>query len=281
MVLQLTRCFKVFVFVGLFVNIICLAGTEKKSSSKRTIVNRVVAFVDGTKILQSDLEMPRIARDGGKYELDDLIFELAMVKKASERHVLPLEADVDRQVVAFKIQNNLGDISDSDFETYLKPYGFTTRLYKEQIGCLLAVENLKRMEIADKIVITSQEVEARFNSDPKYSPEEYHLKMIPIKKKTDNDFIDLGWIKREELDKKFHFVFKMKKGEVSESPVKINEKEYFVEVVDKKERKKITLSERYGEIERALVKEQMDKEMKNFKGKLMSETTVEIIDPIK
>lgn len=281
MVISGKRVFTVLVFVSFFISFTCLVNAGVKGS-KRTVVNRIVAFVDGTKILQSDLEMPRIAKDGGKYELGDLTFELAMLKRASERHVLPSEADIERQISAFKIQNNLGDISDSDFEKYLKPYGFTTRLYKEQLGCLLAVENLKRMEISDKIVITSQDVEARFNSDPQFSPEEYHLKMIPTKKKSENDFVDLGWIKHEELDKKFHFVFKMKKGDISaEKPVKINGKEYFVEVVDKKERKKITLSERYGEIERFLIKEKMEKEMKSFKEKLISEATVEIIDPIK
>lgn len=271
----------VFLLCLISINIFLCSEIKCKNECKCEVVDRIIAFVDGVKVLQSDLEMSRIAKDGGTYNLDEIIFELAMLKRASERHVLPSEADVDRQIVGFKVQNGIGDISEADFEKYLKPYNFTSQKYKEQMGCLLAVENLKRMEITDKIIITSQEVESYFNNHPEYSAEEYRLKMNPVKKKNDKDKIDLGWVKREELDKKFHFVFDMKNGEISENPVEINGKEYFVEVLDKKERKKITLSQRYGDIERLLTKEKMEKELKIFKKKLLEETTVEIIDPIK
>ncbi|KKQ33421.1 MAG: hypothetical protein US49_C0001G0101 [candidate division TM6 bacterium GW2011_GWF2_37_49] len=278
LLLRFKRVFLLFVAISKFFVSVEANGED---ISKNEVVDRIVAFVDGSKVLQSDIDMPRIARDGGAYKLNDIIFELAMLKRATERHVLPSEADVDRQIVSFKIQNGIGDISEADFEKYLKPYKFTTKTYKEQMGCLLAVENLKRMEITDKIVITSQEVETYFKNHQEYSQEEYHLKMIPVKKKSVNDEIDLGWVNREELDKKFHFVFEMKKGDVSKKPVSISEKKYFVEVLDKKERKEVALSQRYGVIERLLTKERMEKELKIFQKKLMTETTVEIIDPIK
>jgi parvulin-like peptidyl-prolyl isomerase len=268
----------------------CVAEVSTRKS-ERKVVDRIVAFVDGSKILKSDLAQPRIARDGKPYALDELILETVMAKRAAERHVLPADADVERQIVSFKIQNNIGDIPDEEFEKQLKGYGFTLKMYRDQLAWLLASENLKRMEIGDKIVVTSQEVEAHFNGHPIFSSEEYNLNMLPVKSTSEtlgaatlglkNENINLGWIKKEDLDKKFHFVFKMKKGDVSEKSVKINEKDYFVKVVDHRARKKITLSQRYGEIEKLLTKVKIDNELKDFEKNLMAESTVEMVDPIK
>lgn len=255
----------------------CIA-TEKAAGRK--VVDRIIAFVDGAKILKSDLDKPRIAKDGKPFTLNEIILEAIMVKRASERHILPSEADVERQIVAFKIQNNIGDIPDDEFEKQLNGYGFTLKMYREQLSFLLASENLKRMEIGDKIVVTSQEVENYYNQNPIFSPEEYNLKMLPKTNSNEDESISLGWIKKDDLDKKFHFVFKMKKGETSKTPVKISNKEYFVSLVDYNESKKLTLSQRYGDIEKFLTKEKIDHELKGFEKKILAEATVEMVEEI-
>lgn len=266
-------------------------------SPKNWVIDKILVLVNGTRILKSDLDKPRISKDGGKYNLDELIEEEVLVQRSMDRHMLPTETDVDRQVVAFKLQNGLGDLSTSDFEEELKKFGFTLKEYKIQISRLIACENIKRMEVTDKIVVTSQEVENYYNHNPEVTPEEYYLKMIPVKQetqpaqitdqdKTDKsinldkkinlnraDTVDLNWIKKEDLDPRFEFVLTMKKGQISEV-VNVNNKDYVIEVTDKKESRKKTLDEKYSEIEKLLIKKRQEKLIKKFELDLKENSTI-------
>lgn len=259
---------------------------------KNWVIDKILVLVNGTKILKSDLNKPRISKDGEKYNLDELIEEEILVQRSIDRHMLPTEADVERQVVTFKLQNGLGDLSSADFEEELKKFGFTLKEYKFQIGRLIACENIKRMEVTDKIVVTSQEVENYYNNNSEFTPEEYYLKMIPVQKtqskqeasdkninldKKNNlnlaDTVDLGWIKKEDLDPKFEFVLTMKKGQTSET-VNVNDKDYVIEIADKKESRKKSLNERYNEIEKLLTQKKQEKLVKKFETDLKKNSTI-------
>ncbi len=264
---------------------------------KNWVIDKIIVLVNGTKILKSDLDKPRISKDGKTYNLDELIQEELLVQRCIDRHMLPTETDVDRQVVAFKLQNGLGDLSTADFEEELKKFGFTLKEYKLQIGKLIACENIKRMEVTDKIVVTSQEVENYYNNNPEITPEEYYLKMIPVKQETQSnqnanqdetnktinpekkinlnraDTVDLNWIKKEDLDPRFEFVLTMKKGQISQV-VNVNDKDYVIEVTDKKESRKKMLDERYSEIEKLLIKKRQEKLIKNFEIDLKKNSTI-------
>jgi len=257
------------------------------SSPKNWVIDKIIVLVNGTRILKSDLDKPRISRDGGKYNLDELIEEEILIQRAIDRHMLPTEADVERQVVAFKLQNGLGDLSASDFEEELKKFGFTLKEYKFQIGRLIASENIKRMEVTDKIVITSQEVESYYNNNPEVMPEEYYLKMIPVQNQNNadkeanidknnlniSDAVDLGWIKKEDLDPKFEFVLTMEKGQISEI-VNVNDKNYVIEITDKKESRQKSLDERYSGIEKLLTQKKQAKLIKKFEIDLKKNSTI-------
>jgi peptidyl-prolyl cis-trans isomerase SurA len=265
--------FSVVVFLSLLVfnNMFCV--DEQKNL---WVIDRIIVLVNGVRILKSDLDRPRISKDGAKYDLDELIREELLVQKAVDRHLIPSEADIERQIVAFKLQNGLGEMTEAEFEEELKQFGFSTREYKSQIGRLMASGNVTRMEVVDKIVITSQDVEAYYKNNPEYTPEEYHLKMIPVDKEgrqNRDGLVDLGWVKKEDLDPKFEFVLKMQKGEISEM-VNVNDKDYVVEVADKKERRLKTLDERYQEIERMLMQQKQDKLVKRFEEDLKKNSTI-------
>jgi len=264
----------IFILIFLSINIELLCTTEK------WVIDKIIATVNGTRILNSDLNKPRIAKDGQTYSLDELIGEELLVQKSIERHFIPSESDVERQIVAFKIQNGLGDLTQSEFEDELKKFGFTLKEYKNQLARLLASENLKRMEITDNIIVTTQEVEDYYNKHVEYTPEVYNLKMIPINTDSKNkttlnrsESIDLNYIKREDLDPKFEFVLKMKKGEISKK-VEVNNKDYVIEILDKKESRKKTLNERYKEIEKLLILKRQKKLIKNFETELKKNSTV-------
>lgn len=267
-------------------------STKSTDSPRNWVIDKIIVVVNGTRILKSDLDKPRISKDGGKYNLDELIEEEILLQRAMDRHMLPTESDIERQVVTFKLQNGLGDLSATAFENELKKFGFTLKEYKYQIGRLIACENIKRMEVTDKIVITSQEVENYFNNNPEVTPEEYYLKMIPLQPDHSNqdradtkinsdkknnlnkaDAVDLGWIKKEDLDPRFEFVLTMEKGQISK-PVHINDKDYVIEVTDKKESRKKSLNERYSEIEKLLTRKKQTKLIKKFENDLKSNSTI-------
>lgn len=245
-----------------------LVRSKSKHRSRATVkdktrftVDKIVARVNGVNVLQSDLELPRISREGSFYSLKEAITEELFVQRAAEQHMLPTELDVERQVVAFKMQNNMADISDVEFEKQLKQSGFTLRMYKEQLGRLIAVENVKRAEVSEKLVVTSQEAEEYYKKHPAFIKEGYCLKIAYLKSADEDQshytWDDLGWVDKLDLDKQFSFVPSMQKGEVSK-PVRVGDGFQVVKVVDKRQPRQKTLKECYIDIEKKLHQEKKE-----------------------
>jgi|GEM_PF-4831449 len=243
-------------------------GENIKGSGNKNLVDKILLRVNGTNVLKSDMDQPRIGKEGGKFSLEEVITEELFFQAASEKHMLPSALDIERQIVAFKIQNNLKDMTDKEFEDELKVAGFTLDAYKTQMGRMLAVENVKHSEVSEKIVVSSQEVEAYYAKNPAYTKEEYKIQLavvagsvvesgkdVPL---NDLSWDNLGWVEKKDLGKDFNFIFSMNKGDVSK-PQKIEGKYQIVKLDDKKECRLKTLNERYGEIEREL---QNDKKLK-------------------
>lgn len=260
-------------------------------AKKRSVVDKIVARVNGANILKSDLELPRMGKEGRTYSLDEAILEELLVQRAAEMHMLPTALDIDRQIVTIKIQNNLTDMSDKEFEDQLKEGGYTMKLYKNQIGRLIAAEKIKQAEISEKIVITTQEVEEYYHKHPEYTKEEFHLASTTLTEvqkskaeqylKSDSiEWADLGWVAKKDLGKKFTFVTNLKVGEIGNP---IEEKNgstltyEYVKLLDKHDRHLKTLDERYIEIERYLQHERKDKFMIQFEKELRDKASIVIL----
>ena len=166
------------------------------------------------------------------------------------------------------------NIPDEEFERQLKEGGFTLKTYKRQLGVLLAIENVKRMDIGNKIVITSQEVEKHYKEHPVYKNERYHLHMATFNEKELSDYKkqgtlkklswdDLGNVEKEDIDPRFASVISMKKGEITE-PIKSQDKYILIKLANKKEKRLATLDERYGDIDRGLHEAKKQKVLTSF-----------------
>jgi len=261
------------------------APAAQATGSKRELIDKIVVRVNGDNLLHSELQLPRIAKEGGSYTIEEAISERLLHQQAAEKHMLPSAEDINRQLVAFKIQNNMTSMSDQEFEDQLRQHGFTIKTYKQQLGNMVAVENVKRAEMSEKIVVTTQDVQGYYEKNPEYTTEEYHLKIcsIPVDKKvaaaevaTDKSLTweDLGWIAREDIGKKFEVVFSMDKNTYSE-PVKLDEKtNQIIHLLDKKERRLKTMDERYSEIERELQQERKEKFVEKFEEELRGKATI-------
>lgn len=232
---------------------------------ERSVVDRIVARVNGVNILQSDLDLPRISTENGRpFTLEEAIMEELMIQHASGQHILPSALDIERQITGFKIQNGLQDMTDEEFEKQLKDGGLTLKSYKQQIGRRIAVENVKRAEIYEKIVTSSQEVEAYYKKHPIYTKEAYRLQMSILgedelaadQKGEKATWEKLDWINKDDLSEDLQCVLHMKKGEIS-APLFDSEKGEgakikLVKIVDKREKRLKTLNERYAEIDQLL-----------------------------
>ncbi len=264
------------------------------AQAERIIVDQIVARINGSNILQSDLKIPRIINEGNTFSLDEAINDELLYQHAVTMKMLPTTTDVDRQFVAFKVNNGLHELSDEEFEMQLKDSGFTLDTYKQQLGKLMANENVKRAEISEKIIVSSQEVESYYNEHPEYTKEAYHIATTTIaeddyttKKATQPDastqdlfgtdqkltWEDHGSIETADLNDDYLDVQKLGIGQIMEPLHKENSYE-LVKLVGKQEVRLKTLAERYNHIERAIQNKRKDKIIKELEQNLRAKATI-------
>lgn len=258
---------------------------DNTNSSKRFVVDKIVARVNGNIILQSDLEQPRISTENSRpYTLDEAIMEELMVAYAINQHMVPTQLDIERQITSIKIQNGLQDIPEKEFERQLKESGFTLSMYKQQIGRQIALENVRRAEVYDKMIISSQEVESYYKKNPEQLPESYLLEVCTVDAKNalDKTVIDqaswekLDWINKEDLSDIFKCVERMKQGEASapiSNPENVNTVQ-FVRVVEKQEQRLKTLDERYAHIDQLLQKKKRLELVQAMENKIKKQAVI-------
>jgi hypothetical protein len=230
------------------------------NSHARRVVDEIVARVNGVNILRSDLRIPRITKDGSPFTLDEAINEELFYQIACKRNILPKEADIDRQIVAFKMHHNLVSLSDEAFDKELREgTGISLKEYRLQLGRWFAVDNIKRVEINEKIVVTAQEVEEYYAKNPEYSQERFKLAVATINPNKDEAITDglvwdnLGWIEKDNLKASFQIVESLKPGEVSE-PMRSDDGKTLqrLKLLKHEPSALKTLDERYSAIEKIL-----------------------------
>lgn len=252
--------------------------------TKRVLINKIIARVNGTNILKSDLEKPRIVKNGGTYTFSELFFEEIMFQHAIAKKIVPTEAEINRQIISLKIQNGMNDMSDEDFEKELNATGFSMQEYKLELARVLAVENLKRAEISEKIVITSQQVEQYYKEHPDYSPEQYNISLSVLSednakrykdavKNKEVTWIDLGWVNLKDIDTQYNFVSTMNPKTISK-PIAVDDSYRLIKLNDRKDQTLKTLNERYHDIERRLHRTLQDEIFENFQSKIKEKATL-------
>lgn len=261
-----------------FASLVSCALYADSSSPRRWVVNTIVGRVDGGNILLSDLEEFRISTEGGMSSPHEHYLEECYVQEASQKQLLPSDADINRQILGFKTQ--AGIQTDEELEQELKSSGLTVAKYKNQLGRLIAIENLKRAEIMDKIVVTSQDVEKYWSDNPEYEPESYHIHLAilsphQVSKLDDGllipdecDWVDLGWVERESLDPKYEQILSIDVNKIS-SPIKVDDTYHVVKISAKKQKMLRSLDERYQDIETTLRERKRDHELVEFEKNLI------------
>ena len=260
------------------------SNLDSKQKIKKDLVDKVIAKVNGACILKSDLEKPKISKNGEFLTLQEAVSEELLCQKAVDRKLLPTESEIDRQISTLKIHNGLGDVPEDVFEEQLKEEGFSLKEYKDQLARMLAVEKLKQAEFSERVVVTSQEVEEYNKNNPMRLQEKYLLKMAEVDKdlidengkltqSVDLRWDDLGWIEKTDLSSQLNLVTNMNVGQVSE-PVKIGNNYQIIKLEDKKGERVLSLDERYFEIERTLHEQKKMKFEKEFELDLRKKASI-------
>ena len=274
------------VFIVLF-SLVCTNVFPEEQTEKqpeRQVVDKIVARVNGANILKSDLNKPRLNKNGEFYTLEEIVNEELLCQKAAEKKILPTELEVEKQIASLKIYNGLSDLSEEEFEDELKREGFELREYKNQLARMLASEKLKHAEFSERVVVTSQQVEDYHKNNPEKENEKYSLKMCEVPSDCINDqgeFIqkidykweDLGWIEKKDLSANLSFVSKMNVNQISK-PKKIGKFYQMVKLEEKKSERLKTLDERYSQIERTLQEEKREKFEKEFEKELKGKALI-------
>ena len=238
--------------------------------------------------MQTDIEVPRI--DKQVYTLDEVVAQILYFEQALKRQLIPSNVDIEQQISTYKTSNNIK--TEKELKESLSKHGFTIKRYKSELTKYIAVSNLLQMEIKSRVFVTAQEVENYYKKHPEWIEEKYILKtcIVPfdqvedksnlssLSKKTDLDWIKTDdWVNKSELSEQISFVSKMNKGQISK-PIKTQYGYQLVMLVEKKERAKSSLDERYVEIEKKLKEEKMGKVEKEYKEELLKKANVVYLD---
>jgi hypothetical protein len=270
-------CWSLFFLCNVSFFVFSAEDTKKVDNSAKNVnvslpkkekisLDSIIAQVNGINILQSDLLKKRIGKEGASYSFKEVALENLFVQKASEKHLLPTKQDIDRQVLSFKNANGMGAIGDEEFEKLLLERGFTLAEYKKQLGYVLATENLKRVEINERIFVTNQEVRECYEKDIPVNAEKYCIKIASLRENQVNDYKKLirhkkvswgssCWLEKDELAQDYLKELScMKKDQISQV---INGSNGFVvlQLVDHKPPEKKEFDDAYTEIEKTIHKE--------------------------
>ncbi len=266
-----------------------LLATTCSVHAERVVVDKIVARVNGTNILQSDLELPRIAAENNIFSLDDAINDELMAQYAATMHVLPSMADIDRQLLAFKTHNGLQELSDEEFEKELKENGLTLISYKQQLGRRIAADNVKHIEMSEKIIVSAQEVEEYYQKNPEYTKEAYCLSIATVTEEqyeekkesipSDPSLIweEHGFIETAELNDDYLGVKDLQPGQTM-APLHKDSSYELVKLIDKQDMRLKTLAERYNNIERTIQNKRKSKIVKNLEKTLREKATIVYLD---
>ena len=253
----------------------------------RECVDKIVLRVNGANILKSDVEQPRLDKGGKTYSIDELVDNELLFQKAAERKLLPTGTDIEKNMTSWKTANNFTHMSDDQLSERLKTEGFSLEKYKNQLGRILSVRNIKQLEISERVVVTSKEIEGYFKKKPQYAEEQYLVQtaLIPfdeaknikkidnLSKRKDLEWINVDWIEKSNVAEKMKFICSMKKGEISKA-VKTDDGYQLIKLIDRHDRKEKTLDESWVSIEKKLQDEKKDSFEREFVRELREKASV-------
>ncbi len=157
------------------------------------VLDKIVARVNGSPVLLSDLTQRRIDRNGEpfmqrtdydfkreypiKKAIEQAIDDELLFQRSVDRKLMPSELEIEKQIVSLKAMQGLTHLTTEQFEEQLAGEGLTMRSYRVQLRRVLAIEKLRQTEMSERLAITEQELREQFEKSPQTREESYRLKI--------------------------------------------------------------------------------------------------------
>jgi peptidyl-prolyl cis-trans isomerase SurA len=146
-----------------------IGAFEQPVAVTGTVVNRIVALVDGDPITMhevstftaSDPRLAEAARTDQGSVLDLLVTQRILEKEVQAQGITISEAEIDRYIDSIKQRNNL---NDDQLDAALNQQGLTRERYRKQIKEELERAQLINREIRGKVSVSPEEIE-RYRKD--------------------------------------------------------------------------------------------------------------------
>lgn len=153
-----------------FVSVLVLASLVAVAPAQATLVNKILATVDGEPITLYQLKQygeqsirGRQLRSAGNQSalLEALITDKVIEKEASDKGIIVRDEDIDRYIDGIKDRNKL---SDEQLREALSAQGLTWDRYRLQIREEIQKAQLIAREIQGKVNVTPEEVERYYKA---------------------------------------------------------------------------------------------------------------------
>lgn len=238
--------------------------SEQNVSQIKTkiVIDEIVARVNGTNILLSDLSKPRLGTK--RFTLEEAINQELFFQEGLKRKLAPSSTDIEKYIagVRSEYEKNYGKLSEENFEKILNESKLTIKTYKQELYRALTVSNVIGALTREKVYVSSSEVETYYKQHPQYTEPLYLLQtcIVPfskarteddLKNVTTFDWVESGWMNKSQINENLRFITQLNKGEIAK-PIKTQYGFQLVKLLDFKEAVMKPLSERYAEIEREI-----------------------------
>ncbi len=147
----------------------------------RILVDKIVGRVNGLTITKSQLDTPQIVNNAKPFTFEQYVAHTLWYERAKDRHMLPSEDEVTRNVNQYKKDNDLADLPDDQVDTLLRgKIGIDLATYRAQIEHYFAVESLKSYEFRNRCSVGESEIRAAYEAHPLIDVARYTLEVAVL-----------------------------------------------------------------------------------------------------
>jgi len=263
-------------------------STTKKLQLYDTI-EVVIETLEGTEIVtHSDVARP--ALQGTVRTLDEQVFEALVYLDAKKHKIEPDDDAVDRYLAKIMQENGL---NLHELEEVFRQGGRTLKEGREELRKMQAVNGMMDFKIRSNVIVPKKEVEAFYNDNPEYEPAQYELEYAQVEfdKDVESDVhkkhleqqLSVGdttalrfgnpfWVDAQDLALERQTIGNLNKGKTI--VFQASEGFEIYRMRDRKERRLLTLQERYRDIASMLMQPRYQQMMDDYRKQLMNSASL-------
>lgn len=269
--------------------IVCGTLIVQSAHPVRILVDKIVLKVNDTIVTHSQAQTPQVANNGKPFSTEQYIAHLLWYERAKERNMLPSDDEVTRNVNQYKQENDLASVSDEQADELLRgKIGMDFATYRQQVYEFFAIESLKSYEFRNRCSVGEAEVRAFYDANPIAEPARYTLEIAPITsaqiaewKKGHFSVEACQWEKCEDIIEStlaphLKGIKSLAVGGVMVASEPHGESS-LVRLIEKKEARLQTLSERYHRIEIDLQRKKIEQYSSESEQELYRSAVVSVL----